>query len=163
MKSFRQFTESAANDDLENWLDHYNIVPVQPTGHWMRVVWSKSSPTKIETTEPDSLGYPEGFGTFWGIHVTQDPDFWIEMLANDYKRPREDAHVLDIKTIPGDVLVRDRQYKPKKGKGTLASSAVLLTTRANLKAGQDFIVVDWHPHTKYELKPTGMRKTPPKG
>ena len=134
--------QSDEDEDMLNWMDNHGIrpLPAKPSDVWYRVVWGQQVPESIETTEPDSLGYPEGFGTFWGIHVTTEPDFWIEMLAIDYKRPRDQAHVIKIKVLPSDRFIRDRQYKPKgKAAGSRkASSAVLLTTRATLKRGIDY-------------------------
>jgi hypothetical protein len=124
----REVIEREGLDELDDYA---------PGDVWERVVWG-GVPRRIETNPLSALGRDDYEGVY-GVHVTSDPDYWIARLEEDYDRSPDDARVLRVRLAPGDALVDDWQYITDPETGIRASSAVLLTPRRYLRAGQDFV------------------------
>lgn len=103
-----------------------------------RVVWGKIS-NEIKIPKVSSLDLPEAEGIY-AIHVTGDPEYWIDRLEKDYDRDSEEAKIISIKLIDGDCLIDDHQYAFDPETSDKSSAYILLTTRAVLKKGLDFDV-----------------------
>lgn len=106
-----------------------------------RVVFGPVGAT-IETNATDAVGLPTSDGVY-AVHVG-DADYWTDRLAKDYDRDARDAHTVEIKVGPNDVLVNDVQYLTDPETGDKADSGILLTTRKTLQRGVDFIVDGEH-------------------
>lgn len=104
-----------------------------------RVVWGIKKGNDIKTHDLGTLGLRGcGMGVY-GIHVTSDPEYWIDRMYQDYGREKKLARVIEIICINGDMYVEDEQYVTDPETGEKASSFILLTRRNVLKYGQDWV------------------------
>jgi hypothetical protein len=98
-----------------------------------RVVWDRED--VIETGPLSLVGLGDDVPGIYGLHVTNDIEFWFTQLVNDYDRDTT-AYVIEIQCLDTDVLVEDNQIMDRDA--VSASSHVLLTTRPQLVLGKDF-------------------------
>lgn len=98
-----------------------------------RVVWEREN--IIETGPLSLVGLGEDVPGVYGLHVTNDVEFWFTQLVRDYGRDTT-AYVIEIQCLDTDVLVEDNQIMDRSEMS--ASSHVLLTTRPQLLLGKDF-------------------------
>lgn len=98
-----------------------------------RVVWERED--MIETGPLSMVGLDEDVPGVYGLHVTNDVEFWFTQLVKDYDRDTT-AYVIEIQCLDTDVLVEDNQIMDRDA--VSASSHVLLTTRPQLVLGKDF-------------------------
>jgi hypothetical protein len=104
---------------------------------FQRVIWTRDK--VLEANDLGEIGLTSVPGVF-GIHVTNDPEFWFTQLVNDYDRD-EIAYLIEIIGQAGDVLVEDPQYCIPPEVGEKADSSILLVSRNKLIEGRDFCYV----------------------
>lgn len=102
-----------------------------------RVVWGVKIGQDIATNSLSAVDIL-GDKSIRALHVTGDAGYWIDLLSDEYDRDKQEAQIIEIKTLPTDRVVDDVQYAIDPDGGMKADSAILLTTRQVLHYGDDW-------------------------
>jgi len=109
-----------------------------------RVIWVAGGkvPESIGVNNTSTLGlYDTPHPTIGGIHISNDPDYWVDRLDKDYGNLPEDAILIEIVCKKGDALVEDVNYRYDLDRYDKADSNILLTKRLILYRGVDYEAV----------------------